>query len=328
MTPIALVLLSLLLPRDRVHSPHLDPHWDDYKDRHNKTFKYMFLESRRRLNWENNFQLIDKHNAEAASGKHSYRLHDNHLADLDVTQYLRKMVRLRKSRKRRTGEDIITDFNPADHPDVPEELNWTEKGFITPDWNQGRCGSCYAFSIISSIEGQFFKKTGKFLDLSEQQILDCSIREGNLGCGGGSLRNTLRYIKRAGLMSAEDYPYRGKVGTCKYRRKRVVANTTSWAILPPQDETALQIAVAKIGPIAVSLNASPRTFQLYHSGIYDDQRCSADIVNHAVLLVGYTKEAWIIKNWWSKRWGENGYMKLARHKNRCGIANYAAYAFT
>lgn len=45
-----------------------------------------------------------------------------------------------------------------------------------------------------------------------------------------------------------------------------------------------------------------------------------------MLVVGYTKDYWILKNWWGKHWGEDGYMKLRRHKNRCGIANYAAYA--
>lgn len=45
-----------------------------------------------------------------------------------------------------------------------------------------------------------------------------------------------------------------------------------------------------------------------------------------MLVVGYTKEAWILKNWWGKHWGEQGYMRLRRNKNRCGVANYAAYA--
>ena len=42
-----------------------------------------------------------------------------------------------------------------------------------------------------------------------------------------------------------------------------VVNITSWAILPARNERALEAAVATIGPIAVSINASPKTFQLY-----------------------------------------------------------------
>lgn len=62
------------------------------------------------------------------------------------------------------------------------------------------------------------------------------------------------------------------------------------------------------------------------SGVYDDHSCSSSTVNHAMLVVGYTKDAWILKNWWGSHWGENGYMRLKRRVNRCGIANYAAYA--
>lgn len=46
---------------------------------------------------------------------------------------------------------------------------------------------------------------------SEQQIIDCSTRSGNLGCRGGSLRNTLRYVHTYGLMKADDYPYVAEV---------------------------------------------------------------------------------------------------------------------
>lgn len=64
----------------------------------------------------------------------------------------------------------------------------------------------------------------------------------------------------------------------------------------------------------------------FSTGIYDDFTCTSATVNHAMLIVGYTKDAWILKNWWGSHWGENGYMRLRRNRNRCGIANYAAYA--
>lgn len=52
-------------------------------------------------------------------------------------------------------------------------------------------------------------------------------------------------------------------GHCKFHRNLSVVNITSWAILPAGDEKALEAAVATIGPIAASINAMPKTFQLY-----------------------------------------------------------------
>lgn len=93
-------------------------------------------------------------------------------------------------------------------------VDWREKGFETPPKNQKSCGSCYAFSVAMSIEGQVFRRTGRLVPLSEQQIVDCSVEIGNHGCSGGSLKNTLKYLKSTrGLMRDVDYPYASTVST-------------------------------------------------------------------------------------------------------------------
>ena len=64
----------------------------------------------------------------------------------------------------------------------------------------------------------------------------------------------------------------------------------------------------------------------FSEGIYDDNECSSASVNHAMMVVGYGKDFWILKNWWGEMWGEGGYMRIRKGKNLCGLANYAAYA--
>ncbi len=49
----------------------------------------------------------------------------------------------------------------------------------------------------------------------------------------------------------------------------------------------------------------------YESGIFNNCPEDKDEFNHGVLVVGMAKDYWIIKNQWTARWGENGYMRLA-----------------
>ncbi|XP_024868028.1 cathepsin L1 [Temnothorax curvispinosus] len=333
----ATLVMILILPGIRAIQPFngdtlpsnisekLDDYWRTYKTQFNKTYTRN-LENVRRAAWEQNLVEIYKHNLLAAAGHHSYTLRDNHIADLSTRQYMREMVKLMPSRRRRLPTEPIVSAVLKNPRDIPARLDWREYGFVTSPVNQRSCGSCYAYSIAESIEGQIFKQTGMLLPLSAQQLVDCSTSTGNLGCTGGSLRNTLKYLEKSkGLMARSTYPYNAEQGECQFQKDLSVVNITSWAILPARDEKALEIAVATIGPIAASINASPKTFQLYHKGVYDDHQCSSDMVNHAMLVVGYTPTEWILKNWWGASWGEKGYMRLARNKNRCGVANYAAY---
>ncbi|KAF2905599.1 hypothetical protein ILUMI_00576 [Ignelater luminosus] len=304
----------------------LEELWKQFKERFNKTYSTIH-EDRKKLAWEENLHRIIKHNQDADKGMYSFYIHENHLSDMNTRTYLQKMTKLTQSQRRKLEDpEVVGDFYERYHQ-LPEEVDWREKGFETPIYNQKDCGSCYAFSVALALQAQVYKQTGKLVPLSEQQLVDCSVSTGNFGCGGGSLRNTLKYLdKSGGLMAYSDYPYTAKQKRCNFDKNRAMVNLSTWAILPARNERAMEIAVAKIGPIAASINASPYTFQHYHSGVYDDIFCSSHTVNHAMLIVGYTKDAWILKNWWGKHWGENGYMRLKRNVNRCGIGNYVAYA--
>ncbi|KAN0009253.1 hypothetical protein ACTFIU_006528 [Dictyostelium citrinum] len=68
---------------------------------------------------------------------------------------------------------------------------------------------------------------------------------------------------------------------------------------------------------------------MYSRGIYDDPACNPNKLTHAILLVGYGVENgrvyYKVKNSWGTGWGEDGFMRIAKGKNMCGIANMASY---
>jgi cathepsin L len=69
----------------------------------------------------------------------------------------------------------------------------------------------------------------------------------------------------------------------------------------------LKKAVYQYGPIAIAVDATPRTFEFYSGGIYNDKKCDPNDLTHAMLLVGYGTENgqdyWLLKNSWGTSWG-------------------------
>lgn len=91
-----------------------------------------------------------------------------------------------------------------------------------------------------------------------------------------------------------------KNGRCRFRPTEVGANCQGIVRVPAGDELSLQKAVASIGPIVVSLDASKTSFKQYRNGVYDDKACSKKLITHYALIVGYgefqNKKYWLIKN--------------------------------
>lgn len=213
--------------------------------------------------------------------------------------------------------------------DAPSDaVDWVVKGAVTPVKNQQSCGSCWAFSTTGSVEGALQIATGTLLSLSEQQLVSCD-HDGDQGCKGGSMDTAFGWIKEHGICSETDYPYTsgmGITGSCKAACKPEVT-LTGFTDIPKGDESSLLAAVGK-GPVSIAIEADKNAFQLYKSGVLDSDSCGKAL-DHGVLIVGYGsdsgKDYWKIKNSWGPTWGEDGYIRMVRNKDMCGLADMASY---
>ncbi|XP_024917672.1 cathepsin L.1 [Cynoglossus semilaevis] len=289
-------------------------------------------EAQRKLIWLNNRKLVLVHNMMADQGIKTYRLGMTYFADWENEEYKHLISRgclgIFNSSITHRGSSFLRLAEPID---LPVSVDWRDKGYVTDVKDQKQCGSCWAFSTTGSLEGQNFRKTGKLVSLSEQQLVDCSGDYGNYGCGGGLMDNAFKYIKEnGGIDTEESYPYEGEDGDCRYNPANIGATCTGYVDVKEGDEDALQEAVATIGPVSVAIDASHVSFQLYESGIYNEPECSSSELDHGVLAVGYDSEGghdfWLVKNSWGLEWGDKGYIKMTRNRNnQCGIATAASY---
>ncbi|XP_071956336.1 procathepsin L-like [Antedon mediterranea] len=318
------LFLCVLLIGAAVAMPN--PEWEMFK----RTFDKAYTpeeEVYRRSVFEDNQKFIQKHNAEYAKGLHTHTVATNKFADLtnaEFVSFFNGYLRVNKTRG-------STYLEPSNF-EAPTEVDWTKKGFVTPVKNQEQCGSCWAFSTTGSLEGQHFKKYNKLVSLSEQQLVDCSHSFGNDGCEGGLMDNAFKYIKaNGGIESEESYSYTAEDGKCKFDASLVVATDTGYTDVESGSEQKLKSAVATVGPISVAMDASHQSFQLYHQGVYSEPGCSSTRLDHGVLAVGYGEDGesgksyWLIKNSWGTTWGMEGYFKITRKGNMCGIATQASY---
>lgn len=218
-----------------------------------------------------------------------------------------------------------------------DEYDWSKLGCNTKIFNQGQCNSAYAISAAKAATyGWYAQKMGGVHQASVQEIIDCSQKFGNYGCGAGDPTNAYSYMMNYGLVLDEMYPYTGRQGTCMAMRlgnegqkpqkeyKAVSFNQVSSGY-----NEDLKDAVAR-QPVTASVDSS--TWYLYKGGVFDGRGCSVWEPNHYVTIVGYGVDKgqfWKLENSWGSDWGEGGYMRIKRtwgyNREPCGLTINAWY---
>ncbi|OQR76371.1 cathepsin L-like [Tropilaelaps mercedesae] len=325
------VFCCLLISTSAIHHEIIQAKWAAYKAQHGKDY-HPSEESTRLNNFLQSTLEIEQHNTRFHRGEVGYELGHNSLSDLTHEEVKTKFL----GKKTMNIEGFnFTDVPPMASPFLPRNVDWRTKNIVTKPKNQASCGSCYSFGTVGVIESAIAQKTGELLDLSEQQVIDCSFGARgrmNAGCNGGHELVVMDFVSKKGLNDESAYKYlSGSTkhhSSCKHN-SGPHAKGIKYRRIPPNDEDAVMQAIANYGTLVASISGENRDFQLFRGGIYDNPRCPKD-VDHVISIVGYGSEDgrdyWIVKNSWGTHWGENGFAKILRGSNQCGIVSDNAWS--
>ncbi|XP_052165994.1 cysteine endopeptidase Rep1 [Oryza glaberrima] len=331
---MAAVELCAAIPFDERDLESDEALWDLYErwQEHHHVPRHHGEKHRRFGAFKDNVRYIHEHNKRGGRG---YRLRLNRFGDMGREEFRATFAGSHANDLRRDGlaAPPLPGFMYEGVRDLPRAVDWRRKGAVTGVKDQGKCGSCWAFSTVVSVEGINAIRTGRLVSLSEQELIDCDTAD-NSGCQGGLMENAFEYIKHSGGITTESaYPYRAANGTCdavRARRAPLVV-IDGHQNVPANSEAALAKAVAN-QPVSVAIDAGDQSFQFYSDGVFTGD-CGTDL-DHGVAVVGYGEtndgtEYWIVKNSWGTAWGEGGYIRMQRDSGYdgglCGIAMEASY---
>ncbi|XP_062565388.1 cathepsin O-like [Armigeres subalbatus] len=219
---------------------------------------------------------------------------------------------------------------------LPRAVDWRDKGVVSPVRSQGKCGACWAISVVDTISSMSaIKRHQNYSELCLDQVINCA-RNGNYGCDGGDTCRLLEWLKAENIMintmqqcQALESGKNGSTCTFKKAEKGDFLWLDQFSCVSLVDREHLMLRyLATQGPMVAAVNAASWKYYLggiiqYHcEGSYED-------LNHAVEIVGYNLEGkipyYLVKNSWGPKFGDRGYIKIQVGKNLCGIANRVSF---
>ncbi|XP_064463308.1 cathepsin B-like [Ornithodoros turicata] len=252
---------------------------------------------------------------------------------------------------------IEHDVDPDDLPDsFDARQKWSHCHSIGDIRDQGSCASDWALAPAEAISDRVcIHSHGEIqVNISAEDILACCIWCGH-GCDGGIPSFSWIYWNEEGIVTGGPFgtkdgcvPY--SIPPCEHHMKGKRAPCTTiptptcqekcrdgyqktykedkhygqapYSVGPDQDQVKAEIY--KNGPV-VAVFEVYEDFWHYKSGVYKHTSGPSSRA-HSVKILGWGTEKsvpyWLAANSWNTDWGDNGYFKILRGSDECGIERF------
>lgn len=251
---------------------------------------------------------------------------------------------------RRYGPELIeslpASFDPRD--------KWPNCPTLNEVRDQGSCGSCWAFGAVEAMTDRYctYSNGTNHFHVSADDLLSCCPICG-LGCNGGMPTLAWEYWKHFGIVSGGSYnssqgckPY--EIPPCEHHvpgnrmpcsgdtktPKCIKTCENGYNVAYSKDkrygkhvfsvrggEDHIRAELFKNGPVEGAFTVYSDLLA-YKSGVYKHTEGEA-LGGHAVKILGWGQENgnkyWLIANSWNSDWGDNGFFKILRGEDHCGI---------
>nr|APA33878.1 seminal fluid protein [Nilaparvata lugens] len=240
--------------------------------------------------------------------------------------------------------DVPANFDSREH--------WPNCPTIKEIRDQGSCGSCWAFGAVEAMSDRvcIHSKGNENFHFSAEDLVSCC-RLCGFGCNGGFPGMAWRHWVHNGIVSGGQYgtkqgcvPYAFEPCEHHINGTRPACNGVGptpkcaktceggYNVPYKQDKHygskaysvksgQVQSEIMNNGPVEGAFTVYEDFIQ-YKSGVYKHVAGKA-LGGHAIRILGWGVENgtpyWLVANSWNTDWGDNGFFKILRGSDECGI---------